>query len=88
MELIEQLEPTTRGFYGGAIGMVGIDGRCNQAIMIRSVMARNNTLWYQAGAGVVAASKPSNELAEVNHKLGALKQAILRAEHLHDTLPQ
>lgn len=88
MELIEQLEPTTRGFYGGAIGMVGIDGRCNQAIMIRSVMARNNTLWYQAGAGVVAASKPSSELAEVNHKLGALKQAILRAEFIHDTLPQ
>lgn len=88
MELIETLEPTARGFYGGTIGMVGIDGRCNQAIMIRSMMARNNTLWYQAGAGVVAASKPSNELAEVNHKLGALKQAILRAENLHDTLPQ
>jgi anthranilate synthase component 1 len=88
MELIEALEPTARGFYGGTIGMVGIDGRCNQAIMIRSMMARNNTLWYQAGAGVVAASKPASELAEVNHKLGALKQAILRAEFIHDTLPQ
>lgn len=88
MELIEALEPTARGFYGGTIGMVGIDGRCNQAIMIRSMMARNNTLWYQAGAGVVAASKPASELAEVNHKLGALKQAILRAEFIHDTFPQ
>jgi anthranilate synthase component 1 len=45
-------------------------------------MSRNNTLTYQAGAGVVAASKPQSELEEVNNKLGALKKAILFAEEI------
>ncbi len=48
----------------------------NHAIMIRSLLSRNNTLTYQAGAGVVAASQPESELQEVNNKLGALKSAI------------
>jgi anthranilate synthase component 1 len=76
MELIGNYEPTSRSYYGGAIGFVGFDGSCNQAIMIRTLMSKNNTLSYQAGAGVVAASKPENELQEVNNKLGALKKAI------------
>ena len=58
MELIDQYEPTSRSFYGGAIGFMGFDGTCNHAIMIRTFMSRNNTLTYQAGAGVVAASVP------------------------------
>jgi len=76
MELIDAYEPTARSYYGGCIGFVGFDGSCNQAIMIRSFLSRNNTLYYQAGAGVVAASKPESELQEVNNKLGALKQAV------------
>ena len=48
--------------------------------MIRTFLSRNNTLVYQAGAGVVAASKPENELQEVNNKLNALKQAIELAQ--------
>ena len=63
-------------YYGGAIGFMGFDGSCNHAIMIRTLMARENTLTYQAGAGIVAASVPENELQEVNNKLGALKKAI------------
>jgi len=76
MELINDNEPTARSYYGGAIGFMGFDGSCNHAIMIRTFLSRNNTLTYQAGAGVVAASNPENELQEVNNKLGALKKAI------------
>lgn len=76
MELIDEYESTPRSFYGGAIGMVGFDGSFNQAILIRSFLSRNNTLYFQAGAGVVASSIPESELQEVNNKLGALKKAI------------
>jgi anthranilate synthase component I len=79
MELIDHYEPTARSYYGGCIGFMGFDGSCVHAIMIRSLLSRNNTLTYQAGAGVVAASKPESELQEVNNKLGALKSAILYA---------
>ncbi len=56
--------------------MLGLDGSFNQAIMIRSFLCKNNTLYYQAGAGVVSESVPESELAEVNNKLGALKKAV------------
>jgi anthranilate synthase component I len=79
MQLIDGLEPTERGYYGGCIGFMGFDGSCNQAIMIRTLMAKKNTLYYQAGAGVVAASKPESELQEVHNKLGALKVAVVAA---------
>jgi anthranilate synthase component 1 len=82
MELIAGYEPTPRSYYGGCIGFIGFDGECTQAIMIRSLLSRGNTLTYQAGAGVVSASKPANELEEVNHKLGALKRAIQLAATL------
>jgi anthranilate synthase component I len=82
MQLIDGLEPTGRGYYGGCIGFMGFDGSCNQAIMIRTLMAKNNTLYYQAGAGVVAASKPESELQEVHNKLGALKVAVAAATEI------
>jgi anthranilate synthase component 1 len=82
MEIIDELEPTARSYYGGAIGIMGFDGNCNHAIMIRTFLSRNNTLYYQAGAGVVAASQPESELQEVNNKLSALKKAISFAENI------
>jgi anthranilate synthase component 1 len=82
MELIDAYEPTSRSYYGGCIGFMGFDGSCNHAIMIRSLLSQNNTLTYQAGAGVVAASQPESELQEVNNKLGALKSAILYAAQI------
>jgi anthranilate synthase component I len=82
MELINQLEPTRRSWYGGALGFIGFDGSCNHAIMIRSFLSRNNTLTCQAGAGIVVSSDPQKELEEVNHKLGALKRAIEEAERI------
>ena len=83
MELIDEYEKTKRSFYGGAIGFTGFDGSCNQAILIRSFLSRNNTLYYQAGAGVVASSVPESELQEVNNKLGALKKAVLFANEIN-----
>jgi anthranilate synthase component 1 len=79
MQLIDQWETTSRSYYGGAIGFVGFDGSCNHAIMIRTMLSRNNTLFLQAGAGVVAASVPESELQEVHNKLNALKAAITMA---------
>ncbi len=82
MELINSYEPTSRSYYGGCIGYMGFDGTCNHAIMIRTFLSRNNTLTYQAGAGIVAASRPESELQEVNNKLNALKSAIKMAEEM------
>jgi len=76
MQLIEKYENQNRGYYGGCIGIINFDGSFNQAIMIRSFLCKDNTLFYQAGAGVVSKSEPESELAEVNNKLGALKKAI------------
>ena len=82
MELIDNYEKTSRSYYGGCIGFVGFDGSCNQAIMIRTFLSKNNTLFYQAGAGIVAKSSAESELQEVNNKLGALKKAIIKAEKI------
>ncbi len=80
MTLINQYENTNRSFYGGAIGFVGFDGTVNQAIMIRTFLSKENTLTFQAGAGVVAKSVPLSELHEVNNKVEALRRAIGMAE--------
>jgi len=76
MQLIDQIEPHDRGPYGGCLGYIGFDGSFNQAITIRSFVSKNNTLYYQAGAGVVAKSDEESELQEVNNKLAALKRAV------------
>lgn len=76
MQLIDQIEPHDRGPYGGCLGYIGFDGSFNQAITIRSFVSKNNTLYYQAGAGVVAKSNEESELQEVNNKLAALKKAV------------
>ena len=79
LEIIDGLEPTARGYYGGAIGFVGFNGDFNHAIMIRSFLSKDNTLYYQAGAGVVVSSNPESELQEVSNKLNALKKAVVLA---------
>jgi anthranilate synthase component 1 len=79
LELIQQYEGDNRNFYGGAIGMIGANGDLNTAIVIRSILSRNNVLHYRAGAGVVLDSNPTNETQEVHHKLRALRTAVRRA---------
>ena len=82
MQIINELEPHSRGAYGGCIGYIGLDGSLNQAITIRTFVARNGELWFQAGGGIVAKSNEEYELQEVNNKLGALRKAIEEAERL------
>ncbi len=82
LELIDKYEPTSRNFYGGSIGFIGFNGNINHAIFIRSFLSKDHTLYYQAGAGVVASSIPESELQEVNNKLGALKKAIELAQKI------
>ena len=82
LELIDQYEKSSRGYYGGCIGFVGFDGTCNQAIMIRTFLSKKNTLYYQAGAGIVAKSNAESELQEVNNKLNALKMAVKKANSI------
>jgi anthranilate synthase component I len=82
MQLINEYEDRNRAFYGGAIGFIGFDGDMAQAIIIRSFLSQNNTLYCQAGAGVVAASHEESELQEVNNKLAALKRALIEAEKI------
>lgn len=80
MELIDELENTSRKFYGGAIGFLGFNGDFNHAILIRSFVSENNQLRFQAGAGVVAKSSIQSELQEVSNKLEALRVALQAAE--------
>ena len=82
IQLIHDYEKHPRSFYGGCIGFIGFNGDINTAITIRSFMSKENTLHYQAGAGVVAASVPQSELAEVNNKLRALRKAIEMANQM------
>ncbi|MDE3743957.1 anthranilate synthase component I family protein [Maribacter polysaccharolyticus] len=80
MQLIEKYEKTNRAYYGGAIGFMDFKGNFNHAIMIRTFLSKNHQLHYQAGAGLVAASNPENELQETYNKLGALTKALEIAE--------
>ncbi len=82
IELIDRYENQNRGVYGGAIGLLDFNGNMNKAIVIRSFLSKDHTLYYQAGAGIVAASDEESELQEVNNKLGALKKALIEAEKL------
>lgn len=82
LELINKYENQNRSFYGGGIGLIDFNGNMVQAIVIRSFMSKDNTLYYQAGAGIVIDSVPESELQEVNNKLGALKRALTEAEKI------
>ena len=82
LNLIDTYEKGARSYYGGAIGYIGFNGDMNQAIMIRTLLSKDNNLIYQAGAGVVINSDPVSERNEVNNKVGALRKAIKIAEEL------
>lgn len=76
LTLISKYEKNHRSIYGGCIGYLGFNGDFNQAIIIRSFLSKNNTLFYQAGAGIVEQSNEENERQEVFNKLAALHNAI------------
>ena len=81
MEIIEEMEPTRRGPYGGVIGYFSFSGNMDTAITIRTIVCANGTAHMQVGAGIVADSVPSREYEEcVSMKGGALLRAIEMAE--------
>ncbi|MCU0326865.1 MAG: chorismate-binding protein, partial [Spirosomaceae bacterium] len=82
MSLINKMEPTNRSIYGGAIGFMDFEGNFNHAIAIRTFLSKNNTLFYQAGMGVVAKSDVELEMKEIHLKLAALRKAIEMAEEV------
>jgi anthranilate synthase component 1 len=80
MELIEELEPTRRGLYGGVVGYLDFAGDADTAIAIRTALIRDGVAYVQAGAGIVADSVPSAEDTECVNKAGAVLAAIATAE--------
>ncbi len=84
MQIIDELEPTRRGPYAGAVGYVDFAGNLDTCITIRTVLIKDGTAHVQAGAGIVADSVPESEEAETRSKAGAILAAILAAEHLGD----
>jgi anthranilate synthase component I len=79
MQIIESLEPETRGVYGGAIGYLSFDGNMDMAIAIRTVVEQAGELFVQAGAGIVEASQPEAEYEETINKAKAVLAAIATA---------
>jgi len=80
MELIDELEPVPRGFYGGTVGYFGHGSSLDQAIAIRTLSISEGRYAYQAGAGIVADSHPQREHEEVFAKSGAMQAALRLAE--------
>lgn len=80
MEIIEELEPTRRGHYGGGIGYFSYNGDMDSAITIRTALVKGDTVYVQAAGGVVADSNPDYEYRETLAKMGALTRAVEWAE--------
>jgi anthranilate synthase component 1 len=78
MEIIDELEPTKRGIYAGAVGYLGFNGDMDLAIAIRTAVVKDQTLYVQAGAGIVADSVPESEWTETRNKA----RAVLRAAEM------
>jgi anthranilate synthase component I len=82
MQIIEELEPTRRGPYGGTVGYFGFGGDMDMAIAIRTALLRDGRAYVQAGAGIVADSDPAAEDRETRSKAAAVLAAIAAAETL------
>jgi len=84
MEIIDELEPTRRGIYGGALGYIDFSGNLDTCIVIRTLVMQDDKITVQAGGGIVADSIPENEYDESRNKARALFRAIEMAESLKD----
>ncbi|MBZ0299060.1 MAG: anthranilate synthase component I family protein, partial [Anaerolineae bacterium] len=80
MEIIEELEGVRRGPYGGAVGYFSFDGSMDTCITIRALLMQGDTIYLQAGAGIVADSNPATEYQETINKARAVSVAIRQAE--------
>ena len=81
MEIIDDLEPTRRGVYAGAVGYVDFSGTLDTCIAIRTMVVQGQTAYVQAGAGIVADSDPATEYEETRNKAAALREAMHVAAH-------
>ncbi|MCY3488166.1 MAG: anthranilate synthase component I [Bacteroidetes bacterium] len=79
MEIIDELEPTRRGIYAGAVGYIDFSGNMDMCIAIRTMVVQEDHIFIQAGAGIVADSMPALEYEETKNKARALRQALLIA---------
>ena len=86
MQIIEELEPSHRGPYAGALGYFSFSGNMDTCIIIRTIIVREDTAYIQAGAGIVADSVPENEFKETVNKAKALMKAIDIAEEEREWL--
>jgi anthranilate synthase component 1 len=82
MEIIEELEPTRRGLYGGVVGYLDFAGELDTAIAIRTALLRDGVAYVQAGAGIVADSDPATEDQECRNKAAAVLRAVAVAATL------
>jgi anthranilate synthase component 1 len=80
MEIIDELEPSKRGVYAGAVGYLGFNGDMDLAIAIRTAVIKDSRIYVQAGAGIVADSDPDSEWVETQNKAKALLRAAEMAE--------
>jgi para-aminobenzoate synthetase component 1 len=80
MEIIDELEPTARSVYTGAIGYIGFDGSLDLNIAIRTMLVKGDTVYFQAGGGIVDDSDPELEYQETLDKASALARAVLADE--------
>jgi anthranilate synthase component 1 len=81
LEIIDELEPEKRGIFGGAVGYLSWTGNMDTAIAIRTAVVKDNSLYIQAGAGVVADSVPRLEWKETMNKARSVMQAAAMAEN-------
>jgi anthranilate synthase component 1 len=80
MEIVDELEPEKRGIYGGAMGYLGWNDNMDMAIAIRTAVIKDQTLYVQAGAGIVADSQPESEWEETQNKARAIVRALQMAQ--------
>jgi anthranilate synthase component 1 len=86
MEIIDELEPHQRGIYGGAVGYVSYTGNLDLAIAIRTLVSQGDTIYVQAGAGLVADSVPELEYQETVNKARAVLRAVAMARTAREAL--
>ena len=84
IQLIDQYENQTRNVYGGAVGYIDFSGNLDMCIAIRTLFAKKDIIYWQAGAGIVADSKPELEYLEINNKSAVLLSALIYAEVLDE----
>jgi anthranilate synthase component I len=84
VQLIDHYEQVTRNVYGGAVGYIDFGGNMDMCIAIRTLFARGDTVYWQAGAGIVADSQPQLEIKEIENKSAVMEQALKYAEEIDE----